>query len=187
MIIAGNNYESSTVLVAPDWGGTTSTIVPGFAFPGGKKRLQRPIVNYMPKSGGTYSEPCVGRGNVFWKAATILQFSHWHLNDLRTAPFLNAIISHGRTIEVPEHTRAEFELQKSACQHGDPTALLLEPYLSFSGAGYAAGFRPTKGSPLRHHYQNTLSRAHDILMYTPCCLIRKCYPRICPFLVNSGC
>jgi site-specific DNA-adenine methylase len=120
----------------------------------------------MPKSGGAYAEPFAGRANVFWKAATTLQFSNWWLNDIRTDSFLNAIVSHGSTIEVPEHTRQEFDRQKSARVSGDPTAILLEPYLSYSGAGYAASYRSAKGSPLRHHYQNTLRRAHEILIQT---------------------
>jgi site-specific DNA-adenine methylase len=67
---------------------------------------------------------------------------------------------------VPEHTRQEFERRKIARLSGDPTAILLEPYLSYSGAGYAASYRPTKGAPLRHRYQNTLRRAHQILLQT---------------------
>ena len=157
--------QSSTVLAYPNWVSTTSTI-PGFAYPGGKKRIRNSIVSYIPKSGNTYAEPFAGRANVFWKAATTLQFSHWHLNDLRTAGFLSAIISHGNTIKVPEHTRVEFERQKAAREHGDPIAILLEPYLSYSGAGYAASYRPAQGSPLRQHYQNTLRRANQILMQT---------------------
>jgi len=165
MIIEGFSQNTSTVVASPTWASTTSTI-PGFAYPGGKARLAKTLVSFMPRIGGTYAEPFAGRANVFWKAAMTLQFSHWRLNDLRTAPFFHAIISHGSTLEVPEHTRQEFERQKIARLSGDPTAILLEPYLSYSGAGYAASYRPTKGAPLRHHYQNTLRCAHQIMFQT---------------------
>jgi site-specific DNA-adenine methylase len=165
MIIEGFSQNTSTVLASPTWASTTST-TPGFAYPGGKKRIRNSIVSFMPKSGSTYAEPFAGRANVFWLAATTLQFSNWWLNDLRTAPFLHAIISHGSTLEVPEHTRQEFERQKAVRHTGDPIAILLEPYLSYSGAGYAASYRPTKGAPLRHHYQNTLRCAHQIMLQT---------------------
>jgi site-specific DNA-adenine methylase len=165
MIIEGFSQNTSTVFAPPNWGSTTST-VPGFAYPGGKKRSRNSIVNYMPKVGGTYAEPFAGRAATFWLAATTLQFSKWWLNDIRTAAFFRAIISHGNTIHVPEHTREEFERQKAARHTGDPIAILLEPYLSYSGAGYAASYRPTKGAPLRHHYQNTLRCAHQIMLQT---------------------
>jgi site-specific DNA-adenine methylase len=120
----------------------------------------------MPQIGGVYVEPFAGRANVFFRAASTLQFSQWQLNDIRTAPFVNAILSHGSTIEVPQQTREEFERQRAASQISDPIALLLEPYLTYSGAGYSAGYRPAKGSPLQHRYQNTLRRAHQILIQT---------------------
>ena len=118
------------------------------------------------QSGWMYSEPFVGRGNIFFPAASTLDFSRWQLNDVRMAPSLNAIISHGSTIEVPEHTREQFELQKVANRSSDPTAIILAPYLTYSGAGYAANYRSAQGSPLRHHYENTLRCAHQILTKT---------------------
>jgi site-specific DNA-adenine methylase len=120
----------------------------------------------MPITGGKYVEPFAGRGNVFFRAASTLVYSAWHLNDIRMAPFFKALISHGNKVEVPEHSRQEFELQKAAWASGDPIAMLLAPYLTFSGAGYAASYRAVQGSPLRHHYQTTLRCAHQILSWT---------------------
>jgi len=158
--------HAGTLSASPVWASSTTSTPTTFAYPGGKARLAKTLVSFMPRSGGTYAEPFAGRANVFWKAAMTLQFSNWWLNDLRTGAFLDAIISHGSTLEVPEHTRQEFERQKIARLSGDPTAILLEPYLSYSGAGYAASYRPTKGAPLRHRYQNTLRRARQILIQT---------------------
>src|SRR5664280_3232407 len=126
MIIEVFSQNTSTVLAYPNWASTTST-VPGFAYPGGKKRIRNSIVSFMPKSGSTYAEPFAGRAATFWLAATTLQFSNWWLNDLRTAPFFHAIISHGNTIHVPAHTREEFERYKVLDKAGDPAAILLEP------------------------------------------------------------
>jgi DNA adenine methylase len=154
----------------PLWIGSTSTLtltkLPGFAYPGGKNRLSKKIVAEMPRSGDNYVEPFAGRGNVSFAALTTLQYESWQLNDIRMAPFFNAIVSHGNTIEVPEHTFEEFLSQKQAAVTGDPIALLLAPYLTYSGSGYGAGYRSAKGSPLRHHYETTLRRAHQILGLT---------------------
>ena len=120
----------------------------------------------MPLNGERYVEPFAGRGNVSFAALSTLQYEGWQVNDIRTAPFFAAIISHGNTIEVPDHTFEEFLRQKEAAATGDPIALLLAPYLTYSGGGYAAGYRSAKGSPLRHHYEKTLRRAHQILSST---------------------
>jgi hypothetical protein len=111
MNIQSHAEHAGTLSASPVWASTTST-VPGFAYPGGKKRIRNSIVSFMPKSGSTYAEPFAGRAATFWLAATTLQFSKWWLNDIRTAAFFHAIISHGNTIHVPEHTREEFERQK---------------------------------------------------------------------------
>jgi hypothetical protein len=146
--------------------GKTSTklYVPAFAYPGGKKFLRNVIASYMPPSGRIYCEPFSGRLNVSLLAVQTKNFLDWHVNDIRMAPFIRALITHANIIEVPEHTRGEFERQKSA-NPDDPMALLLAPYLTYSGAGYQAGYRSAKGAPLRPNYQITLRRAHDLLVY----------------------
>jgi site-specific DNA-adenine methylase len=156
----------SSVAASPVWAGSTALTIPGFAYPGGKKRIRNSIINYMPKFGGTYAEPFAGRANVFWKAATTLQFSNWWLNDIRKAPFFHTIISHGNTIHVPEHTREQFERYKVLDKAGDPAAILLEPYLTYNGAGYGASYRSPKGSPTQAGYERTLRSAHRILIQT---------------------
>jgi DNA adenine methylase len=156
--------HKATILVCSSRTGTTS--IPSFSYPGGKVRLANKIVSFMPQSGRIYAEPFVGRGSVFFRAASTLQYSCWRLNDTRTAVFFQALLSHGNTVTVPAHTKGEFQRQKAARRYGDPTAILLEPYLTFSGGGYSAGYRSKKGSPLQHRYQRTLRRAHQILTYT---------------------
>lgn len=159
-----NNLSSSAA--SPIWAGGTTSTTPSFSYPGGKTRLRSTIVSYMPKSGGTYAEPFAGRAACFWKAAKTLQFSHWWLNDLRTSPFFNALISHGDTIEVPPHTRDEFDRKKIAYAAGDPSSIILAPYLTYNGAGYEASYRSPKGSPTQAGYERTLRNAHNILMQT---------------------
>jgi site-specific DNA-adenine methylase len=159
------SQESSTALAYPSRVSTTST-APAFAYPGGKKRLRNTIVGFMPITGGTYSEPFAGRAATFWKAATTLQFTNWWLNDLRTADFFGAILSHGHTIQVPAHTREEFGRQKIGYQNGDPASILLAPYLTYNGAGYGASYRSAKGSPTQAGYERTLRSAHNILIQT---------------------
>jgi site-specific DNA-adenine methylase len=159
--------EHPNPLAAPAlWAGSTTSKIPGFAYPGGKKRIRNSIVHLMPTSGGIYAEPFAGRGNVFWLAATRLQFSNWLLNDIRTSEFFRALLSHGNTIEVPEHTREEFERNKALSKSGDRASILLAPYLTYNGAGYEASYRSAKGSPTRAGYERNLRSAHRILTQT---------------------
>jgi D12 class N6 adenine-specific DNA methyltransferase len=138
-------------------------------YPGGKARLARFIISQLPKQGRYYVEPFVGRGNLFWAAACAgLQFDKWWLNDIATAPFFEAIRKLGDKIEVPQCARHEYERQRDAYSSGDPTAILLEPFLTFTGGGYLhSGFRGDKRgdvSPVR--YQKTLRECHKIMSRT---------------------
>jgi hypothetical protein len=162
----GYTQQTTNALAYPTWVSTTLTSAPGYAYPGAKKRLAKTIVSFMPPSCHTYAEPFAGRGNVFWRAATTLQYDRWWLNDTHTAPFFRAVLSHGSTVQVPAHTREEFERQEAASTWGDPIAILLAPYLSYNGAGYAAGYRSAKGSPTPAGYERTLRQSHHILTQT---------------------
>jgi DNA adenine methylase len=157
-------HEASTILVCSSKTGTTS--IPTLSYPGGKARLANKIVSFMPRSGRIYAEPFAGRGNVFFRAASTLQYSCWRINDIRTAVFFQALLTHGNSVTVPGHTREEFERQKAARRYDDPTAILLEPYLTYSGGGYSAGYRSPIGCAKQENYQGTLRRAHQILTDT---------------------
>jgi site-specific DNA-adenine methylase len=88
------------------------------------------------------------------------------LNDLRTSEFFHALLSHGNTIHVPEHTRNEFELCKVAYKSGDPTSILLIPYFTYNGAGFDACYRSAKGSPTQAGYERSLRSGYSILIQT---------------------
>jgi hypothetical protein len=46
--------------------------------PGGKARLAQEIVALLPRLGRTYIEPFVGRGDLFWSAASAgLKYERW--------------------------------------------------------------------------------------------------------------
>jgi hypothetical protein len=64
---------------------------PTFSYPGGKARMAMTIVALAPYSGRLYIEPFAGRGNVFWKAAGVLNYKEWQLNDIRTADWFESI------------------------------------------------------------------------------------------------
>jgi hypothetical protein len=116
--------------------------MPAIGYPGGKARLARKIVSFLPKQGRMYVEPFVGRGNVFWAAVSAgLQYESWWLNDISTIPFFRSIKRIGHKIRVPQLRRAEYAHQKEAYKLGDLEAILLEPYLTFGGGGYAKGFK----------------------------------------------
>jgi site-specific DNA-adenine methylase len=120
--------------------------MPKIPYPGGKGRLAKQIVSFLPKKGGLYLEPFAGRGNLFWAAVEQgLQYRRWWLNDIATAPFFEAILSHGQRIKVPPRSRQEFEKQRDAFKGGDPTAILLAPHLAFSGGLYESGCKGGAG------------------------------------------
>jgi site-specific DNA-adenine methylase len=166
MLTESINQNTSKFLASPILGSTAFTIIPGFSYPGGKKRLRNDIVSLMPKSGGTYAEPCAGRGALYFKAASTLRYSNWWLNDLRTADFFRTLVSHGNIIQVPAHTREEFERCKLAYESGDSAASILIPYFTFNGGGFGAGFRSSRGCPTQAGYERTLRSAHQILIQT---------------------
>ena len=147
--------------------------MPKIAFPGGKARLAKQIVSFLPREGRIYLEPFCGRANLFWEAAEQgLKFRQWWLNDLATAPFIEAIRTHGHTIEVPPRSRAEVERQREAYKTGDPTSVLLSPHLSFSGGLYESGCKggsgcgDDDGGVSSTGYQRTLRECHGILIRT---------------------
>src|ERR1039458_9451565 len=104
---------------------------PTFPYPGGKARLAKEIVSYFPRSGRWYVEPFAGRGNVYWKASQ-LDFKKWHLNDIRTASFFEALRDLG-PCAVPERTETEYYRlwARKKANPRDHEALLIEPYLTF--------------------------------------------------------
>jgi site-specific DNA-adenine methylase len=144
--------------------------MPAIPYPGGKARLAKQIISFLPPEGRTYVEPFAGRGNLFWAAVEGgLKFQRWWLNDLNTAPFFEAIQTLGDKIEVPPRSRKEFEKQREQFKFGDPTAVLLSPHLSFSGGLYESGCKggsgcgDDDGGVSSKGYQQTLRECHKIL------------------------
>jgi site-specific DNA-adenine methylase len=150
-----NNKERSVKL--------NSERPPRIDYPGAKGKLAPILVSMMPSQGHTYVEPFVGRGNVFFAAASTLNFEEWTINDIATAPFFKAIIEKGKHIKVPERTRPEYLKQKQLFQCGDPRAILLEPYLTYSGGGYKKGGFGNKRGVSAREYANRLRRCAELL------------------------
>ncbi len=146
---------------------TGETACPAIPYPGGKGRLAPTLVSFMPPKGRLYLEPFAGRGNVFWAAASVrLGFEQWALNDVKTAPFFEAIRTLGKTVEVPEKTEAEYRRHRKAFLAGDLKAILLEPYLTFGGGGYAMGGCGGKKSATAENYTRTLRNCHRLMAST---------------------
>jgi len=128
-----------------------------FPYPGGKARLAKRLMGYFPKHGNLYLEPFAGRGNVFWQTQE-LDFKAWHLNDISTHAFFNALKT--GTCEVVERTRENYYLLWERYKQGDHQATLLVPYITFSGGGYGSGgFGNLKGASEKG-YKNILDAAH---------------------------
>jgi site-specific DNA-adenine methylase len=138
--------------------------MPAIPYPGGKARLAKQIISFLPREGRTYLEPFAGRANLFWAAAEQgLKFRRWWLNDINTAPFLEAIKLHGHKIEVPPRSKREFEKQREAFKYGDPTAIVLSPYFTFSGGGFRYAGKGGEHAVSASGYQRTLRECHRIL------------------------
>lgn len=148
--------------------------MPKLPYPGGKARTAKQIISLLPKEGRLYIEPFAGRGNLFFAAVKQgLRYDRWWLNDIATASFFRAILSHGDKIEVPPRSRHEFERQREEFKNGDPTATLLAPHLAYSGGLYESGAKGGDGSGkdvgggvTSIGFQNTLRECHKILKRT---------------------
>jgi len=145
---------------------TTFVRSPRIPYPGAKGRLAPTLVEMMPKKGRKYVEPLVGRGNVYFAAALSLDFNQWHINDNSTGAFFYALLETKGKIKVPERTREEFEKQRFLFQTGDLKAILLEPYLTFSGGGYKKAGYGGQRSANASGYGNTLIGCARILSST---------------------
>lgn len=139
---------------------------PTIPYPGAKGRLAPRLVEMMPAEGRTYLEPFVGRGNVFFAAASSLNFDRWHINDISTAKFFTAMSEFGDVIKVPERTREEYERRKRLFKNNNTLSILLEPYLTFSGGGYAKAGFGGKRSANATGYTRTLRRGKELLDQT---------------------
>lgn len=126
------------------------------------------LVSLMPPEGRRYVEPFAGRANVYWSAATELDFTQWHLNDIRTIPWIEAIRYHGHDLRVPRMTRAEYLKRWADSKQGCPYATMLAPYLTFAGAGYGAGgFKGNRKIALTASgFQQSIRMAQNILRAT---------------------
>ena len=138
--------------------------IPCLPYPGGKGRMAKHIVAYAPKTGQQYVEPFAGRGNVFWTAANLCKFDTWWLNDTATIPFFEALQSDGDTVLVPERTKELYYKLREAYDKDDKTAILLEPYITFSGGGYKNGGPGwSKKSQTAATYQRKMRDCHEMI------------------------
>lgn len=155
--------------------------VPSFAYPGGKARMASALIAMMPPEGKRYVEPFGGRGNVFFAAADKLHYAEWQLNDLMTAQFFEAIRLYGHDFVVPPRTRSQYYLRWADYKEKNCLyAMLLEPYLTFGGAGYGMGgfCNLLHGGVSRSGYQQSLRMAHNILRATNPLITAKDYREV---------
>lgn len=110
--------------------------VPSFRYPGGKTKIRKWLVKRMPRSGGCYVEPFVGRANVFWLAAHMLDYREWWLNDPWTARWLEALLRVDIHAMPNRLTKALVETyRKHAVDHreNDDMAVTLEVETMWAG------------------------------------------------------
>src|ERR1700687_5725957 len=110
---------------------------PTFRYPGGKAKFAIQIVKHMPRQGRKFVDVFGGRGNILFRAIHEgLDFQEWIINDIARAPFFRAIKEYGMEFRCTERTRAEFDRLAVLAKRNDPHALLMEPWLAWSGSTY---------------------------------------------------
>ena len=139
---------------------------PMIPYPGAKGRLAPTLVAMMPQQGRTYVEPFAGRGNVYFTASQSLDFEDWWLNDHAVADFFKALVRTKGSIRVPVRTKEEYIRQKAFFIKRYDRAILLEPYLTYSGGGYLRGGYGGKRSANAQGYSRTLRACANILIST---------------------
>ncbi len=116
-----------------------------FRHQGGKGRIVEWLKLHFPSTGRIYLEPFAGKANVFFGVTKSFSYQEWRLNDCYTAPFLRAIKEIDlkeidlliKDSEVLDLWSLFYDLKQKP---QTPLARIMEPYLSFSGKGYQAGF-----------------------------------------------
>lgn len=120
---------------------------PYFPYRGGKARLRRFIVRWLPLSGTTYIEPFGGRGNILFLMKMASNYKRWIINDNMTYPFFEAIKNYN---ELPFPVIPKEDVDSYMVR--DPSNyLILEPLLRWAGGTSFSG--------------RTGSRNHDLLAY----------------------
>lgn len=95
----------------------SSVEIPTFGYPGSKARLARRIAGMLPFSGKRYVEPFVGRGNVYFAVAQLLDYEQFWLNDLKTHEFLESVWHLRSPFQIPEITRESYEKYKQTSRN----------------------------------------------------------------------
>jgi hypothetical protein len=98
----------------------------------------------------------------------LLKYRRWWLNDTRTAPFLEAIRRMGDKVKVPYRTRNDAcgtkEFYKRYRDEDSDEAVLLEPFLTYSGSGYHAGGPRGSGAGAGSaRYTRVLRECHRVM------------------------
>jgi site-specific DNA-adenine methylase len=148
--------------------GTTLTLAPTFSYPGGKARLSRTFIPYFPQIGGTFCDVFAGRGNVFFAAASTLQFDRWWVNDTRTIQWFTNMLVYGDAVEITERTRENFDRLSGVPDSVE--AILNEPRMTYSGGGWQAGFGSDSHIVSRENYRKRLINGQQLL--------NQCDPRL---------
>src|SRR5271170_728365 len=113
---------------------------PTIAYAGAKRQMAPTLVDLMPE-GRVHVDVFAGKGSVTWAAMTLGNFGGFWINDTATAPFFQAIQSHGHKVQPPSTIPAMRRLYDQMLvrkKAGRQTiqGILLEPLLSRDGGGY---------------------------------------------------
>lgn len=143
------------------------TDVPHFNYQGSKASIRQWVLQFMPPQGRWYVEAFGGRGNMFFLARKSLDFRYWHLNDLNSQPFFQAI-KDVDTDQFPQKMTQNLYNQYKAnykANKDDQMSKVLEPGITWLGhyrSGYAGNFKKAKAWDKQDYSQRVLDARESL-------------------------
>lgn len=135
---------------------------PFFVYRGGKSRLRRFIIRWLPLNGSTYFEPFAGRGNLFFLMKAINGYNKYILNDTQTIPFFESLKKYRNELLPILKTKEEvLTLKKTNIDLYN----IMEPILLWGGGINNAGITGYRNHNLVN-YKNNILNAKKLLYET---------------------
>src|SRR5271170_6910811 len=144
------------------------TVKISFQYPGAKSRWVKHIIAALPPKAPVFLDAFAGKGNVGLNALAsgTKDYAKTIFNDLRTAPFFEAVKTLGPDLRLPppEEFKDIIDRGRRGELDGDPYYEAIECWVTFSGGGWTAGARPLNRPLSEKHYRGCLRNTQAILL-----------------------
>lgn len=139
-----------------------------YQYPGAKSRWVKYITAALPNQAPVFLDAFAGKGNVGLNvlASQTKDYAKVVFNDLRTAPFFEAVRTLGDNLRLPPTSEFRDIILRGRRGEldGDPYYEAIEPWVTFSGGGWSAGARPLNRGLNEKYYRASLRNTRDILI-----------------------